>query len=405
MLALTDTAIAHLVLDLAWDGDGVRHTARRHGEKASLWRDIFPGRLDAALMGGGVGARASEAFAAGSLVPAFSPRRVVTIGERHWDRGLIPGAEVVAKPARYYPQAVLWKAGIGGVFRQSRDPLRVVAVEDGAITVDLNHPLADQELRVSIAVEEVIADRQGDQGGRLNDWPALLTSGPGIEARRPGGRADFLAGDALTPIDCADDAIFYAVDRMVGHIDRVAARELARLHGRLVADGMAVLDLMSSVETHLPADRRPASVTGLGMNANELAANPRLTHAIVHDLNRDPRLPMAAESFDAVLCALSIEYLRDPLAVIGEVARVLKPGGRFVVSWSQRWFPSKAVRIWTDLHPFERVGMVLDLIERIGRFEALESFSLHGLARPDDDPHIGADPMSDPIFAVWAERA
>lgn len=405
MLALTDTAIAHLALDLAWDGDGVRHTARRHGERASLWRDIFPGRLDAALIGRGAGEQVAEAFAPGSLAPAFTARRVVTIAERDWDGALFHGITVAATPGRYYPQGVLWRAGLGGIYKQSRDPLRVVAAGDGMITVDLNHPLADQPLTVAVAVEEVIADRQGDQGGRLNDWPALLTSGPGIEARREGGRADFLAGDALTPIDASDDAIFYEVDRLVGHIDRVAARELARLHGRLVGDGMAVLDLMSSIETHLPASTSPGSVVGLGMNTNELAANPRLTRALVHDLNRDPMLPFAADSFDVVLCALSIEYLRNPVAVAGEVARVLKPGGRFVVSWSQRWFPSKAVRVWSDLHPFERVGMVLDIIERSGRFKALESFSLHGLARPDDDPHIGADPMSDPIFAVWGERA
>jgi SAM-dependent methyltransferase len=405
MQALTDSAIARLVFELTWNGDGVRHTVRRHAERASLWRDIFPGRLDAALIGCGAGAQVAERFVPGSLIPAFAAQRVVTLAERDWDQALISGMTVMATPGRYYPQGVLWRAGLGGIYKQSRDPVRVVAIGNGTITVDLNHPLAGRPLAVSVAVEEVLADRQGDQGGRLNDWPALLTSGPGIEARREGGRPDFLAGDALTPIDCGDDAIFYAVDRMVGHVDRVAARELARLHGGLVGDGMAVLDLMSSLETHLPAAARPGAVTGLGMNANELAANPRLSERLVHDLNRDPRLPFGAERFDVVMCALSIEYLRHPLAVAGEVARVLRPGGRFVVSWSQRWFPSKAVRIWTDLHPFERVAFVLDLLERSGRFRALESFSVHGLARPDDDPHVGADPMSDPIFAVWGERA
>lgn len=404
MRTLTDNAIAHLVFDLSWHSDGVQLVARQHGEKASLWRDIFPDGLERRLPGAEQGQIISASFAPGTLLPAASARDMVTIAARDWDCDLVPGLRIEPAPGRYYPRGLIWKAGVAGIYKPNSQPLRVVSLDGERIVVDLGHPLAGVPLQIDIDVREVLEERQGDQGGRSNDWVRALTTGPGIEARREGGRADYHRGEGLLPLDPGDDALFYETDRMTSHIDRVAQAELAGLYARKLADGMALLDLMSSLQSHLPAALRPASVTGLGMNARELAANPRLTERLVHDLNRDPRLPLASESLDAALCALSIEYLTRPLAVVDEIARVLKPGAPFIVSWSQRWFPSKAIRLWMDLHPFERVGYVLDLLERSGRFEALESFSVQGRARPDDDPHIGQDVMSDPIFAVWGHR-
>ena len=38
-------------------------------------------------------------------------------------------------------------------------------------------------------------------------------------------------------------------------------------------------------------------------------------------------MPFADESFNSVLCTDSLQYALDPVAVIGEISRVLKPGG------------------------------------------------------------------------------
>lgn len=404
MRILTETAIAHIMFDLSWKCDAVHHRASRHAEKASLWRDVFPDGLNSALLGCSAGDVRSLHYEPGRLVPSVEASGIRTVPRRNWDSDLVPGVAIQPIEGRYFPQGVLWKAGIAGIYRPSTVPLRVVACDADNVIVDLNHPLAPFALDVRAEVVSVIEDRGGESGGRSADVTRLLTTGPGIEARRDGKRPDFFSGDALRPLDPSDDALFYANERMVAHIDAVAERELCRYHAEHLNDGMVILDLMSSVQSHLPDGLRPASVTGLGMNARELAANRRLAEWVVHDLNRDPRLPFDDARFDAALCALSIEYLHNPLAVVAEVARVLKPGAPFVISWSQRWFPTKAVRLWVDLHPFERVGYVLSVLERSDRFEALASYSMHGLSRPWDDPHAAEDNTSDPLFAVSARR-
>ena len=58
----------------------------------------------------------------------------------------------------------------------------------------------------------------------------------------------------------------------------------------------------------------------------ELEANPRLDRRVVHDLNRDPSLPFATAAFDAVLIAVSVQYLTQPVdAVRGDRACAAHP--------------------------------------------------------------------------------
>jgi SAM-dependent methyltransferase len=161
---------------------------------------------------------------------------------------------------------------------------------------------------------------------------------------------------------------------------------------------------MSSWTTHLSDALDTASVTGLGMNAEELARNRRLSAYDVHDLNREPRLPYPNAAFEAVICTVSVEYLTQPRAVFADVARVLTPGGIFIVTFSDRWFPTKAIRIWKELHPFERMGMVLELFHQTERFASLATYSSQGWPRPADDKYADRMAFSDPVFGVWGRR-
>ena len=86
-----------------------------------------------------------------------------------------------------------------------------------------------------------------------------------------------------------------------------------------------------------------------GMNAQELEANPRLTRWFVQDLNRETALPLEDASCDAALCCVSVQYLQKPVEVFAEVRRVLRPGSPFIVTYSNRCFPTKAVAIWRSL--------------------------------------------------------
>jgi SAM-dependent methyltransferase len=167
--------------------------------------------------------------------------------------------------------------------------------------------------------------------------------------------------------DETDDRQFYAVPRKVVHIDDAA---IATLRDTVLAETLvpdsAILDLMSSWRSHLPEAIPFTSVTGLGMNADEMADNPQLTTYVVHDLNQSPELPFADDTFDAVICTVSVQYLVQPVEVFSEVRRVLKSGGVFVVSFSNRCFPDKAVWVWLFTDDEKHQALVSDYFRRAG---------------------------------------
>jgi SAM-dependent methyltransferase len=190
------------------------------------------------------------------------------------------------------------------------------------------------------------------------------------------------------------DDRFYAQPRLVTHIDDDAIAEVEQLYTELgVADG-DVLDLMSSWVSHLP--RRPRRLVVLGMNARELERNPYAHEVVVADLNAEPRLPFDDASFDTVTCCVSVDYLTSPLEVFDEVARVLRPGGRFVCTFSNRCFPTKAIRGWLASDDSGHVVLVTEYFRRSGRPEpAWEEPVVQ---------HRNPDAYSDPLYAVWARR-
>jgi SAM-dependent methyltransferase len=172
-------------------------------------------------------------------------------------------------------------------------------------------------------------------------------------------------------------------------------------YDRFLDNGMRVLDLMSSWQSHLPQKTRLAQCIGVGLNEKELRKNTQLNGDVVQDLNQNPSLPFESDYFDVAVCTVSIEYLIHPLAVFNEIARVLKPDGQFVITFSNRWFPTKAIKIWKEIHEFERMGLVLEYFIRSGRFKDLQTYSIRGLPRPREDRNYPDLRFSDPVYAVW----
>ena len=160
--------------------------------------------------------------------------------------------------------------------------------------------------------------------------------------------SDFPPG-AFARVDESDDAQFYFPPRLVTHIDDHAIAALSEFYGRMVKPGGTVLDLMSSWVSHLPDELELGDVIGHGMNREELEANGRLARWFIQDLNRETTLPLDSGCCDAALCCVSVQYLQKPVEVFDEVRRVLKPGAPFIVSYSNRCFPTKAVAIWRSL--------------------------------------------------------
>lgn len=386
---------AGLVLDLAWESPEAAHREQMYAP-ADLWGDILPPRLLDALKGLEDGQSVELELTPAESVPERSPDLVRMVPLEQFANG-----ESYPRLGRFYPRHLL--TGVPGVSPNSNEPFRCLAAERHGLMADLNHPLAGRKMKLKVTVEQadLLPEKTTGQGV---DWMARLSAGPGMQARAAGMSTDFLGGDALLRDDELPDAVFYEQPRLVGHLDSQAGANVAALYGDLIPPDSRVLDLMSSYQSHLPPRLEPAEVVGLGLNQAEMEANPQVDRALVHDLNQESGLPFEDESFDAVICTASVEYLTQPREVFLEAARVLRPGGVLAVVFSNRFFPPKAVHIWKDLHDFEKLGLVLDYFMESGAFKELGTLSKRGWPRPEDDRHYGEYPSSDPIYVAWGRR-
>ncbi|SDE74261.1 class I SAM-dependent methyltransferase [Halorientalis regularis] len=188
-----------------------------------------------------------------------------------------------------------------------------------------------------------------------------------------------------------DDERFYDQPRFVQHVDEPFRERLTTLYRDRFSPDDDVLDLMSSWVSHLPPDLELGEVIGHGLNEAELTRNDRLDSWFRQNLNDDQRLPLESASVDAVLCAVSVQYLQYPGRVFAEVARTLRPGGFVVVSFSNRMFAQKAIRAWRSRSMDERAALVGTYLDSTGAF---------------DDPtvHAAVEHGRDPFYAVTATK-
>jgi SAM-dependent methyltransferase len=194
--------------------------------------------------------------------------------------------------------------------------------------------------------------------------------------------------------DESPDPLFYAEPRFVVHIDDAAIAAVTKAYEELVPEGGEILDLMSSWRTHLPPEGGYARVVGLGMNAAEMDDNPQLDEYIVHDLNADPHLPFEDDSFDAAICTVSVQYMTRPVETFAEVNRVLSAGAPFVLTYSNRCFPDKAIAAWLSTTDQQHANIIATYFQESGNWSDVYA--------QDRSPRGGG--YSDPLFAVWAQK-
>jgi SAM-dependent methyltransferase len=197
--------------------------------------------------------------------------------------------------------------------------------------------------------------------------------------------------------DESSDGLFYVTPRLLVHIDEAAIEAARRAYGELLPRSAALLDLMSSYKSHLPGDLEWNRLSGLGMNEVELRENNQLTDFVVHDLNIAPRMPYGDALFDGAVVTVSVQYLTRPVEVFRDVARVLRPGAPFVVTYSNRMFPTKAVRIWRSLDDRDRATLIATYFQQAGGFGDVQARDCS--IRPSE-----GGGYNDPLFAVWAHR-
>jgi SAM-dependent methyltransferase len=189
-------------------------------------------------------------------------------------------------------------------------------------------------------------------------------------------------------LDERPDAVFYAEPRLATHLGAAASGAVRGLYDRLLKGG-DVLDLMASYRSHLPEGF--LRVTGLGLNEVEMKGNPALTDYLIRDINQEPLLPFGDASFDGAVCTASVQYLTRPLEVFAEVGRCLKPGAPFVVSYSSRMFPTKAVLAWRGSDEAAHIRLVEHYFRASGGFGQVATEDLSA-------------PGGEPLYASWGIR-
>ena len=398
---ITPESKIDLIFHLKWKSDFAAHTDGYQASRVNVWRDLLPPVLLEELMGKEAGDRLQVTLEEGHGFSAFTDRNLIEVKNSRFDQRFREGVITEPRLGRFYPKGVL--GGFPDIFKANVQPFRCVGLSNGNMTVDFNHPLAGKKLQLSVVVGKV-SQKDEERGGTSNDWMEVISTGPGMQARWQNSQTDYFSDNNFGRSDEQDDTVFYSSPRFVHHIDETAREMVTNTYERFLNHGVRVLDLMSSWESHLPARVNYGQVVGLGLNEDELKRNRQLDEYRVQNLNVKPKLPYPSNHFDIVVNTVSVEYLIDPLKVFEEVNRVLKPNGYFVVTFSNRWFPTKAIKVWSELHEFERMGLVMEYFLRSGGFKDLQTYSFRGLPRPHDDSYFPELLFSDPVYAVWGRK-
>ncbi|KAG6581065.1 hypothetical protein SDJN03_21067, partial [Cucurbita argyrosperma subsp. sororia] len=226
-------------------------------------------------------------------------------------------------------------------------------------------------------------------------------------------RRQVLTSQGRIKLNAYPDREFYAFPRFVTHVDNGFISTLTNLYRERLRPGIKVLDLMSSWVSHLPKEVEYKRVVGHGLNAQELAKNSQLDYFFVKDLNEDQKLELESCSIDAVVCTVSVQYLQQPEKVFAEVFRVLRPGGVFIISFSNRMFYEKAVSAWREGSAYSRVQLVVQYFQCIEGFtqpEIIRKMPASSSTGEDNSPFswilrlLGLFSGSDPFYAVLAHK-
>lgn len=191
------------------------------------------------------------------------------------------------------------------------------------------------------------------------------------------------------------DAEYYARHRHTLMMDQGGYQAVKALYHTLMGKSDTIIDLMCGSQTPIPSDISYQNLIGIDINMHALQQNHQITQKILHDLNKDPILPLMNDSADHICLCSAVEYLRQPLLTFTECHRVLKPGGRMIISFSPHFLPTRATALWQALNNADRQKFVKILLDRTG-FIKLDQGEVHP---PADLPL-----WKDSIFSVTASK-
>ncbi|NOY52144.1 MAG: methyltransferase domain-containing protein [Deltaproteobacteria bacterium] len=393
MTRIDDHSLVELDLTLNWASRNVSHHDGFYVPRLNTWRDLLPDGVMEELMGRSEGEELAFHFPAGTMIPPREKNLIHQIRPEQFGKTAGNESPITPRLGRFYPCGLM--TGVPGIYPENILPMRVIDIGEEMITMDLNHPLAEMDTDLKILIRAVRHSKR-ERGGQVHHWgEEVILGGPGMQAPVPGMMIDY----GSTPVTGQAEEGGRPFDtglRSDSRVDKESSRILGEVYREQVKPGSRILDLMSGARSHLPRGEEK-EVVGLGRDEGDMAENPLLTRRVVHDLNEASGLPFPENSFDLVLLSHSMESLRRPEQVIGEVHRVLQPGGSFMVGFTDCWFSTEAMPLWMELHPFERLGWVLSLLSAAG-FGDCFTRTYRNRSRPYEDPHYSVSAKSDPVL-------
>lgn len=388
-----------LQLDLQWQDDLVHYLDRYFLIKTNFWRDSYPAVLDYQIKQAELNQIIEVNYKPGDLLAdEFSQSNLKTIPLSKFDQYFKGAMPIVPVVGRFYPRGMI--EGVADCFKMDDRPFRVIGKTADTLDIDLNHPLASIPLHLTAKITDIF-DANQQNGGRCNDVAEIITTqGPGFQTLLKSHAVDFFQGMPFLRKIEDDDSVFYEAVESKPSVDQAALDQLKLFYSEHLEDNSKILDLMAGSDSHLPEEFTSLDITGLSIKESDLMANQALTQRIIHDVNQNPQLPFDNNEFDVIICSFSIEYVIQPEKIFQQLARILKPGGQLIISFSDLYYQKKVIALWDDVHPFERMGIILEYFRQCGEFKDLRSESIRGLIKHDDDPFISKNVFSCPLFIV-----
>ncbi len=354
MIQFNNDAVGALRFTVTWTKDSIVHEEIFIGRKFNAVNDIFPTGMREALEDKRTGESVTLAYAPRRCIPRFRESRILTLPLDRLRKKTVLGRDITPSVGRFYPQGHI--NGLLDVYPGTLTPFRLIGLTENTFTADCNHPLATIPVIIEAKIQYMERRDTGTYGA-LTHWREKTCDwGPGMQTRHQDHPTDFFLPGFF------DSAGQEKAPPAPPAMDATARRNIQEITARFVDQDRRVLDL-------------------------------------------SPGSPTPSGTYDAAVCLHTIEYLPDPIALLEKTDAHLAPGSPVVIAFTENFDPNRVIRGWIDLHPFERMGLILEYLRLTGLDDRAATVSLRNDWRPREDAlFLETRGVSDPVYVVCGHK-
>lgn len=355
-MRFTNEAIGALEFTVTWEKDGIHHEEWYLGRKFNPVNDIFPRGMREALEGKSEGESVTFTYEPRLCIPRHKESLVRTFTMDRLRKKTVQGAPIIPRLGRFYPQGHI--NGLTDIYPGTLTPFRLTGLTDDTFTADRNHPLAQIPVTFTATIQ-YLEERDTGTYGSLTHWREKTCDwGPGMQALLNGQPPDFYLPTFFDQVDSS------TLPFTPPQLDEAAEKNFRDICDRFLRPEMRPLLLTTDSPFQLEGE------------------------------------------YDAVICTLFMEYQADPVALLNRINPHLKPNAPILIGFSNHFDTNRVIQGWTELHEFERMGLVLDYLRQAGLNIDAGTVSKRNDWRPKDDPlFLATRGVSDPVYVVYGHKA